>query len=70
MIPLKDMTPRRSVPVVTLLLIAANVAVFVYQLSLPPKATEAFINTYALIPWKMHLALEGRHYTVMQAFLR
>ena len=37
MIPLKDMTPRRSVPIITLLLIAANVAVFAYQLSLPPK---------------------------------
>ena len=69
MIPLKDLTPRRSVPIVTLLLIATNVAVFAYQLSLPPKTTEAFINTYALIPWRMHLALEGRHYTLAQAFL-
>jgi rhomboid family protein len=69
MIPLKDLTPRRSVPIITLLLIAANAAVFAYQLSLPPKATEAFINTYALIPWRMHLALEGRHYTILQAFL-
>lgn len=69
MIPLKDLTPRRSIPIITLLLIAANIAVFAYQLSLPPKTTEAFINTYALIPWKMHLALEGRHYTVVQAFL-
>jgi membrane associated rhomboid family serine protease len=69
MIPLKDMTPRRSFPIVTILLIVANIAVFVYQLSLPQKALETFINTYALIPWKMHLALEGRHYTLLQAFL-
>src|ERR1700722_8473526 len=69
MIPLKDLTPRRSFPIVTSLLIAANIAVFAYQLSLPPKATEAFINTYALIPWKMHLALEGRRYTLVQGFL-
>ena len=69
MIPLKDMTPRRSFPIVTILLIAANIAVFVYQLSLPPKDMEALINTYALIPWNMHLALEGRHFTIFQAFL-
>jgi membrane associated rhomboid family serine protease len=69
LIPLKDMTPRRSFPIVTILLIAANIAVFAYQLSLPQKALETFINTYALIPWKMHLALEGRHYTLLQAFL-
>ncbi len=69
MIPLKDMTPRRSLPIVTILLIAANIAVFVYQLSLPPRALDTFINTYALIPSNMHLALEGRHYTLLQAFL-
>jgi rhomboid family protein len=59
MIPLKDMTPRRSFPIITILLIAVNIAVFIYQLSLSPKALDTFINTYALIPWKMHLALEG-----------
>lgn len=69
MIPLKDMTPRRSLPIITILLIAANIAVFVYQVSLPPKALEVFVNTYALVPWKMHLALEGHRYTLSQAFL-
>jgi membrane associated rhomboid family serine protease len=69
MIPLKDMTPRRSVPIVTLLLIAVNIAVFVHQLSLPPKAGEAFLQTYALIPWKISLALAGRHYTLEEALL-
>jgi membrane associated rhomboid family serine protease len=69
MIPLRDMTQRRSFPIITTLLIAVNIAIFVYQLSLPQQALETFINTYALIPWKMHLALEGRHYTLLQAFL-
>jgi membrane associated rhomboid family serine protease len=68
-IPLKDMTPRRSIPVVTILLIAVNIAVFIYQILLPPKALETFINTYALVPWKMHLALEGHRYSLLQAFL-
>src|SRR5579863_1924783 len=69
MIPLKDMTPRRSVPFVTLLLIAANVFVFVHQISLPPAAAEAFIKTYGLVPAKISLALAGRHYTMAQALL-
>lgn len=69
MIPLKDMTPRRSFPVVTLLLIIANVIVFIHQVTLPPSAAEAFIRTYGLVPSKIQMALAGRHYTLEQAFL-
>ena len=69
MIPLKDMTPRRSFPVITLLVIAVNVAVFVHQITLPPRAADAFIMTYALVPSKISLALAGRHYTLAQALL-
>lgn len=67
MIPLKDTTPRRSVPLVTLLLIGVNVAVFIHQITLPPAAGDAFIRTYALVPAKISLALAGRHYTFAQA---
>jgi membrane associated rhomboid family serine protease len=69
MIPLKDMTPRRSFPIVTLLLIAANVFVFVHQLTLSHAASDAFIKTYALTPSHIQLALEGRRYTPLEAFL-
>jgi membrane associated rhomboid family serine protease len=69
MIPLKDMTPRRSVPIVTLLLIGVNVAVFAHQILLAPAAGDAFIRTYALVPSKIPLALAGRHYTLAQALL-
>ncbi|HEV3482948.1 MAG TPA: rhomboid family intramembrane serine protease [Candidatus Acidoferrales bacterium] len=69
MIPLKDMTPRRSVPFATLLLIAINVIVFVHQITLPPTALDAFIKTYGLIPAKISMALAGRHYTMEQALL-
>jgi membrane associated rhomboid family serine protease len=68
-IPLKDMTPRRSVPVVTLLLIAANIIVFVYQLSVGPTGGELLVRTYGLVPSKIGLALSGRHYTLEQALL-
>lgn len=67
MIPLKDMTPRRSVPFATLLLIAVNVFVFIHQVALPPAALDAFIKTYGLIPAKISMALAGRHYTMEQA---
>jgi membrane associated rhomboid family serine protease len=69
MIPLKDMTSRRSFPVMTLLLILANVAVFAYQLSLTSHGSQTLIETYGLVPRKVELALTGRHYTLLQAFL-
>lgn len=69
MIPLKDMTARRSIPFVTLLLIAANVAVYFHQLLLSPAAGDAFIMTWGLVPSKIPLALAGRHYTLAQALV-
>jgi membrane associated rhomboid family serine protease len=68
-IPLKDTTPRRSVPLVTLLLIGVNVAVFLHQITLSQAAGDAFIRTYALVPAKISLALAGRHYTLAQALV-
>jgi membrane associated rhomboid family serine protease len=68
-IPLKDMTPRRSFPVVTLLLITVNVVVFLHQISLTPSAGDVFVRTYGLVPAKISLALAGRHYTMVEALL-
>jgi membrane associated rhomboid family serine protease len=70
MIPLKDLTPRRSFPVITLLLIVANVLVFFYQISLPPKAADALVMTYGLVPARIQYALAGTHHvTFAQAFV-
>jgi len=69
MIPLKDLTPRRSFPVMTVLLIVANFIVFFHQIVLPPSAADSFIMTYAVVPAKISLGLAGRHYTLEQAFL-
>jgi membrane associated rhomboid family serine protease len=68
-IPLKDLTPRRSFPVVTLLLIAVNVVVFLHQISLTPSAGDVFVRTYGLVPAKISLALAGRRYTMIEALL-
>lgn len=50
MIPLHDDIPSRRRPVVTWLLILANILVFVYELTLGPGALEAFLETWAVIP--------------------
>jgi len=49
MIPLRDVIPSRTTPYVNFTLIALNVLVFVYQLSLGDRLG-AFIDAYALIP--------------------
>ena len=54
MIPLRDTVPSATFPVVNLAIIAANVLVFLYQLSLGPRF-EAFLYTYGLVP--RHFAL-------------
>lgn len=69
MIPLKDLNPRRSFPAVTLLLILANVVVFLHQETLPAHAYDAFVKTFALTPSHIKLALEGHRYSPLQAFL-
>jgi membrane associated rhomboid family serine protease len=50
MFPVSDVIPSRTVPGVTLALIAVNVLVFFYQLILPPVALEQFVAAYAVIP--------------------
>ena len=65
MIPLKDMSPRRSVPLMTILLIIANVLVFFYQIGLTPRAGDAFIMTYGLVPAKIQMALAGSPHVAM-----
>jgi len=51
MIPVRDDNPTRSVPFVTILLIAVNVAVFFYELSLGTgHEANAFFANFALVP--------------------
>jgi membrane associated rhomboid family serine protease len=49
-IPLKDDNPSRSFPFMTLLLIAANVAVYAFQFLLGRNA-QAFVVRFGAIPW-------------------
>jgi membrane associated rhomboid family serine protease len=67
-IPLKDLNPRRNFPIVNTLLILANIAVFVYQLALPPNAFKAFVTANATIPARIPGWFSG-HVHLEAAFL-
>jgi membrane associated rhomboid family serine protease len=49
MIPLRDIIPSRTTPIVTICLIALNIIVFLYELSLG-RAIDAFTLYYGLVP--------------------
>ena len=61
MIPYKDLNATRSFPTVTLLLIVANAAVFLYEFLLPESAATQFIYRYAVIPLEFKL---GRNISI------
>ncbi|MBZ5586779.1 MAG: rhomboid family intramembrane serine protease [Acidobacteriia bacterium] len=54
MIPIKVSQPSYSRPVVTILLIAANILVFLHEISLDPYSLHDFINQYSLRPYYFH----------------
>lgn len=52
MIPLRDILPTRRFPIVTVVLIVTNVAVFIYQLILGRGVGE-FFASYAMVPYEI-----------------
>jgi len=50
MIPLKDDNPSRSTPFITLLLVATNLAVFAYEVTLPPAGLQGLILDLGAVP--------------------
>jgi membrane associated rhomboid family serine protease len=58
MIPLRDDNPAQRTPVVTRLLITANVLVFVYELSLGDAMPELLRN-WGLVPGRLFAAVSG-----------
>jgi membrane associated rhomboid family serine protease len=67
-IPLKDLNPRRTFPAITILLIAMNIGVFAYQVSLPAQAEKPFLMAYADVPSRLPALFTG-HATAAQALL-
>jgi membrane associated rhomboid family serine protease len=58
-IPLKDLNPHKTYPVVNTLLILTNVIVFLFQLTLTPSQYKAFLLTNATIPSHINGLLSG-----------
>ena len=50
MIPLRDDNPVRGIPVVTILTILACMAVYLWQISLPPQSEQAAITLFGFMP--------------------
>jgi rhomboid family protein len=60
LIPIKDDNPTLTTPVVTRTLIAINVALFLYELSLGP-ALRGFMFEWGLVPLRLSAALRTGH---------
>jgi membrane associated rhomboid family serine protease len=50
MIPLRAENPRRTFAVVNILLIAANIVLFLYQVSLPQNAADKLVLNFGVVP--------------------
>ena len=67
-IPLKDLNPRRSYPIINTTLILVNVLVFLFQYTLSPHAFKAFMMANATVPARFPAWLAG-HAPFDAAFL-
>jgi membrane associated rhomboid family serine protease len=57
MIPISDANPARRFPIINLTLIALNVIVFLFELTLPTRALDRLIATWGVMPSNIYLAL-------------
>ncbi len=67
MIPLRDENPTKRFPFVTIALLAANIAAFIYELSLSDEDLGVLIETWALTP--AHLIAEPSSPSVLVTLL-
>lgn len=56
MIPLRDTQPSRTTPVVTILIIAVNAAVFLFELSLDPYSRNYLFEVWGVVPARFNFA--------------
>src|SRR5919205_1586145 len=52
MIPIRDLNPTRTFPFITILIIVANAAVFLYEVTLGRRLA-AFISAYGTVPFEI-----------------
>jgi membrane associated rhomboid family serine protease len=54
MIPLRDVIPSRTTPVITVIIIVLNLAAWIYELALPRERLPDFLNVYGVVPASFH----------------
>lgn len=59
MLPIRDDAPRSTTPYVTYFLIALNVAIFLFEWTLAPRALASFENSFALVPIRVSAWFAG-----------
>ncbi|NJP10673.1 MAG: rhomboid family intramembrane serine protease [Leptolyngbyaceae cyanobacterium RU_5_1] len=59
MVPLRDDNPIRITPYVTYGLIAANVLIFLYEISLTPPQLERFLQVWSVVPRELTAGWSG-----------
>ena len=59
MVPLRDDNPTTTTPYVTYGLIAANILVFIYELTLSPPQLDRFFHLAAVVPRELTASLAG-----------
>ena len=70
-IPLKDLNPHRTYPLVNITLILANCAVFIYELTLPPHLYKVYLTANATVPARIpswfagHVGFEAAFLTIL-----
>lgn len=64
MVPLKDENPISTTPVVVFVLLALNILIFLYEMSLSEEALQQFFNVWAIVPAELTGELAGRTTTV------
>ncbi len=59
MVPLRDENPIKITPYVTYALIAVNILVFVYELTLAPPLLDGFFHLFAVVPRELTASFHG-----------
>jgi membrane associated rhomboid family serine protease len=59
MVPLKDENPIKITPYVTYILIAINIVIFIYELSLNSNQLDIFFHLFAVVPKELTASFSG-----------
>jgi membrane associated rhomboid family serine protease len=59
MVPLKDDNPVKIIPYITYILIAVNILVFIYELTLNSNQLDLFFHLFAVVPGELTASFNG-----------